>query len=142
MTRRTDNAGTSSDPLAGLAPPGAPPDLRARVLAASRAALLAAPARPDLWTLLWVSRPLRLAWAASLLLLLAGHVVLVRPSRPRIEAATLPPSRSVSEAEAELAAIGRLPRLDPDARSLRSGPAEPPSPSRPPEPGKPEENRT
>ena len=52
---------TPANPLAGLSPPGAPPGLRARVLAASRAALLTAPARPDRWTLLWASRPFRLA---------------------------------------------------------------------------------
>ena len=142
MTRRTDSAGTSANPLGGLAPPGAPPELRARVLAASRVALRAEPSRPDRWSLLWASRPLRLAWAASVLLLLAGHAVLVRPSHPRIEAAALPLSRSVSDADTELAAIGRLPRLDPDARSLRAGPAETPRPSSPPESRKPEENRT
>jgi len=142
MIRKPGNPGSPADPLAGLAPPGAPPELKAKVLAASRAALLTAPARPDRWSLLWTSRPLRLAWAASLLLLLAGHVVLVRPNHPRAEAAARPLSRSVSDADAELAAIGRLPRLDPDARSLRAGTAEPSRPSSPPEPRKPEENRT
>jgi hypothetical protein len=142
MTRETDSARTSANPLEGLAPPGAPPELKARVLAASRAALRTEPARPDRWSLLWANRPLRLAWAASILLLLAGHVVLVRPNHPQIEAAARPPSRSASEADAELAAIGRLPRLDPDARSLRTGPVEPHRPSSPPEPRKPKENRT
>jgi hypothetical protein len=137
-----ENRGTSADPLTGLVPPGAPPELKARVLAASRAALLAGPARPDRWSLLWESRPLRLVWAASVLLLLAGHAVLVGPDRPRAEAAALPLSRWVNEADDELAAIGRLPRLDPDARSLGAGLVEPSARSLPSNPEPPKENRT
>ena len=137
-----ETRGTPADPLAGLAPPGAPPELKARVLAASLKALLSAPARPDRWSLLWTSRPLRLAWAASLLLLLAGHAVLVRPSRPRAETAALPLSHTVSEADAELAAIGRLPRLDPDARPLGAGPDGPTRPALSPRHEPPKENRT
>jgi hypothetical protein len=142
MTRTPDDPGTPVDPLAGLAPPGAPPELRGRVLAASRAAFRAGPARPDRWSLLWTSRPLRLAWAASFLLLLAGHAVLVRPNDPLAEAAPRPLSRSVSEADAELAAIGRLPPLDPDAQPLRAGSGEPSARSLPSLPEPPMENRT
>ena len=142
MTRRPDIPATSADPLAGLAPPGAPPELKERVLAASRAALLSAPARPDRWNLLWESRPLRLAWAASVLLLLAGHIVVVRPSRPKDETAAVPLSRAAGEADAELAAISCLPRLDPDALPIGAGPDRPSQPSLPPEPEQPKENRT
>lgn len=137
-----EKRGAPADPLAGLVPPGAPPELKARVLAASRAALLAGPGRPDRWSLLWESRPLRLAWAASLLLLLASHAALVRPGRLPVEAAALPVSRSVNEADAELAAIGRLRRLDPDARSLGTGPGEPSTRSLPSVSEPPKENRT
>lgn len=137
-----EKRGTPADPLAGFAPPPAPPELRARVLAASRAALLAGPARPDRWSLLWESRPLRLAWAASLLLLLAGHALLVGPGSSPVEAAALPLSRSVSGADAELAAIGRLPRLDPDVRSLGGGADDAPTPSLPSRSERPKENRT
>ena len=142
MTREIDTAGTSPDPLEGLAPPGAPPELRARVLAASRAALLAEPEPRDRWTLLWTSRPLRLAWAASFLLLIAGHAALAPSGRPQGQAATPSLSRPVSEADAELAAIGHLPRLDPDARPLGGNPVRPSQPSLPPESEQPEENRT
>jgi hypothetical protein len=142
MTRKIDGAGTSANPLTGLAPPGVPPELKARVLAASRAALLAEPSRPDRWSVLWASRPLRLAWAASVLLLLAGHAVLVRPDSPQNQAAAPAVSRSVNEADAELAAIGHLPRLDPDARPLGASPVRPSQHSLPPEPEQPEENRT
>lgn len=137
-----ETRGTPADPLAGLAPPGAPPELRVRVLAASRAALLAEPEPRDRWKTIWESRPLRLAWAASFLLLLGGHAVLVRPSHSRTERATLPLSRSVREADAELAAIGRLPRLDPDARPLTAGADEPSTRSLPSFPEPPKEKRT
>ena len=137
-----ETRGTPADPLAKLAPPGAPPELRARVLAASCAALLAEPEPCDRWKTLWESRPFRLAWAASFLLLLAGHAVLVRPRPPRTEAAALPLSQSVSEADAELAAIGHLPPLDPDARPLRAGPGEPSTQFLPSSPEPPKENRT
>lgn len=131
-----------ADPLAGFAPPGAPPELKARVLAASRAALLDGPVSRDRWALLWENRPLRLAWAASLLLLLAGHAVLLAPGRPQGEAAALPLSRSVSGADAELAAIGRLPRLDPEARSIGGGPGDASTPSRPSRSEQPKETRS
>jgi hypothetical protein len=137
-----EDRGTPADPFAGLAPPPAPSDLRERVLAASRAALIAGPPRPDRWRLVWESRPLRLAWAASLLLLLAGHAVLVDPARPRATAAALPLSRSVTGADAELAAIGRLPRLDPDARSLGAVAGEPSGRSLPSASEQSKENRT
>lgn len=137
-----EKRGAPADPLAGLVPPGAPPELKARVLAASRAALLAGPGRPDRWSLLWESRPLRLAWVASLLLLLAGHAVLVGPDRPGAGAAALPLSRWASGADDELAAIGRLPRLDPDARPLGARDVEPSTRSLPSNPEPPRENRT
>ena len=53
--------------------PGPPPDLRARALARADGAW-AATSAPDRWRLLWESRPLRLAWAAAVLLLLAGNL--------------------------------------------------------------------
>ncbi len=144
MTREIDTAGTSPDPLEGLAPPGAPPELRARVLAASRAALLAEPEPRDRWKTVWESRPFRLAWAASFLLLLAGHAVLVPSGRPQGQAATPSVPRSASEADAELAAIGHLPRLDPDARPLSAGAGagEPSTRSLPSLPEPPKEKRT
>jgi hypothetical protein len=137
-----ETRGTRAAPLADLAPPGAPPELKARVLAVSRAALLAGPEPRDRWRALWDSTPLRLAWAASLFLLLAGHAVLVRPNRLRTEAAISPPSASVSEADAEVAAIGHLPSLDPDARPLNAGSGEPSTGSLPSLPEPPKENRT
>lgn len=115
-------------PLAGLSPPAPPPELRARVLDAARAALLEPPPPADPWSRVWESRSLRVAWAASVLLLLAGHALVPRV-RPAAPPAVL--ARSGQAAEAEVAAIGRLPRLDVDARPLRAGadlPARHPAP--------------
>ncbi|MDX2437312.1 MAG: hypothetical protein QNL88_09705 [Acidobacteriota bacterium] len=64
--------------LMGLEPPPPPADLRARALAAARQRLAETPA-PDLWSKIWHSSGLRLAWAAAVVLLLAGHV-LVSPN--------------------------------------------------------------
>lgn len=114
------------DPLAGLSPPSAPPELKARVLAATRSALREPPPPVDLLNRIWESRPLRLAWAASVLLLLAGHALVPRsPAAPPVTPPPAAVARSAGGAEAELAAIGRLPRLDLDARPLRAEVAPP-----------------
>jgi hypothetical protein len=57
----------------GLEPPAPPQHLRARVLSAARADK---PGTVDLWTRIWNHRGLRLAWAAALVILLAGHVLI------------------------------------------------------------------
>ena len=60
--------------LPGLEPPPPPGALRVRAVAAARERMAAAPA-PDLWWKMWNNRGLRLAWAATVVLLLAGHVL-------------------------------------------------------------------
>ena len=57
--------------LNGLQPPQPPPELRARVLAAARET----EAAPHVWSKLWNHSGLRLAWATSVVLLLAGHIL-------------------------------------------------------------------
>lgn len=109
------------DPLAGLTPSAAPPELKTRVLAATRSAFLEPPPPVDLFSRVWENRPLRLAWAASVLLLLGGHALVPRSTAaPPVTPPPTAVARSVRSAEAELAAIGRLPRLDLDARPLRA----------------------
>ena len=62
--------------LQGLTPPAPDETIRERVLMPARLAL-EAPAPPDRWRRLWESRPLRLAWATAVLLLVAAHVLVV-----------------------------------------------------------------
>ena len=67
--------------LNGLQPPQPPPELRARVLAAAREAETA----PNVWSRLWNHSGLRLAWATSVLVLLAGHVLVGTGNGPALE---------------------------------------------------------
>jgi len=60
--------------LPGLEPPPPPGALRVRAVAAARERMAAAPA-PDLWWKIWNHRGLRLAWAATVVLLLAAHAL-------------------------------------------------------------------
>ena len=61
--------------LRGLDLPHPPRGLRARVLDAARTGARVGPAA-DVWSRLWHSRNLRLAWAGAVVLLLAGHTAL------------------------------------------------------------------
>lgn len=65
----------SSKLTEGLVPPGPPPELRHRALAAARAAMTVN-GRDDIWSRLWRSRPIRLAWATSVAALLFGHIII------------------------------------------------------------------
>jgi hypothetical protein len=65
--------------LAGLCPPELPQALEVQVLRAAGRALRER-RTPDVWERAWASRPLRLAWVAAVLALLAGHAMLsLRP---------------------------------------------------------------
>lgn len=75
-------------PLRGLDPPHPPRELRARVLDAARTGARVGPAA-DAWSRLWHSRSLRLAWAGTVLLLLAGHAA-VSLDRSAVRAAFRP----------------------------------------------------
>lgn len=104
--------------LAGAAPPGPPERLRAAALAAAERAW---DLRPDLWTRLWESRPLRFAWAAAVLALVASHAVLSvadRRAAARTHTATAPsrsperlPAVVVSPAAQDLGEIADVLRL-------------------------------
>ena len=60
--------------MEGLVPPKPPPELRSKTLSAARMQL-AGEAAPDMWSRIWNHRGLRLAWAASVVVLLAGHIL-------------------------------------------------------------------
>ncbi len=94
--------------LGGLVPPEPPGELHGDVMRAATAAL-AREAPRDLWTRLWESRPLRLAWAAGVLLLLLANALVPR-------AASFSGMRGPAPAAAadELDSIARLPRIDLD----------------------------
>ena len=73
--------------FAGLGPPPPPAGLRARAIGAARERMAAAPA-PDLWSKIWNNRTLRLAWAAAVVLLLAGHVLVGSKLDPAVTSRT------------------------------------------------------
>jgi hypothetical protein len=63
--------------IEGLEPPRAPTGLRTRVLAAARGHMETT--SPDRWSRIWSHRGIRLAWAATVVLLLAGHAIVAPP---------------------------------------------------------------
>ncbi len=68
------------DTLHRIEPRGAPPGLRARALAAARAARRSGET-VDLWTRIWANRPLRLAWVSCMVAVLLAHLALsLRPA--------------------------------------------------------------
>jgi hypothetical protein len=102
--------------LAGLGPPQLPRGLQEKTLRGAREALARA-AGPDSWTRIWESRPLRVAWAVS-----AGMLVICHIGITGLRSARTPPAgqtaQAAREGNGELAAIGRLPRVDDGARPL------------------------
>ena len=98
----------------GFEPPAPPPGLRERSLSAASRAFDAAPER-DAWTRIFESPALRLAWAASVVLLAAAHARV--PARPVMPA---------GPDALEIRQLAHLPRID--SRSLPD--EAPPSPAR------------
>lgn len=72
--------------LAGATPPAPPERLRPAVLGAAERSWGSG---RDLWSRAWESRPLRLAWAATLAALLAAHLLLPGPAPRSGPGATL-----------------------------------------------------
>jgi hypothetical protein len=110
--------------LGGLVPLEPPRELEGRVLLEAKAALARRPHR-DAWSRIWESRPLRLAWAAAVLGLLAANAVL--PAAKRDTSATVVTPHETDD----LHAIARLPRIDlttlPGGEGVSSPRAEKPS---------------
>lgn len=113
-------------PFSGLEPPVPPPALRARVLKSARETLEREAAR-DIWTRVWESGPLRVAWAAATLLLLAAHLAI--PARPpaRDRGASAPAGAPVFDSGGELAAVAGLSPLNEDLLPRLEAPAVPPA---------------
>jgi hypothetical protein len=101
-------------PLGGLQPPEPPRELRGRVLDGARTAYLSE-SRPDLWSRIWSSRGLRLAWAATVVGLLAANVALSLRSPRTTSRTPLPVVWLADETGGgELAAVAALPAISLD----------------------------
>ncbi len=110
----------NDDLFKGFQPPDPPPGLREAALGAGRAAFADAARAPapaaDIWTRLYRSRTLRLAWAASVVLLAAAHVTL-----PRHPSAVPSSTAWAPGLDPEVSAIARLPRISEQAVQVGSG---------------------
>jgi hypothetical protein len=99
--------------LSALEEPEPPRRLRERSLARALAAWVQPPA-VDPWSRLWHSRPLRLVWAATIVLLVAANVALRVGQQARLQVAA-PAAASQDQADfQELQAIVELPRVWPE----------------------------
>lgn len=95
----------------GLEPPLPPAWLRDLAIAGATPAL-ARPVPPDPWRRIWESRPARLAWAATVLALVAGNLLLPAP-RPMTSAARAGLMRATDAlAIAEVRDVAALPRIE------------------------------
>jgi len=113
-------------PFSGLEPPAPPAALRGQVLKSTRDALAREVGR-DVWTRIWESRPLRLAWAAATLLLVAAHLVVSArtPLAGRREAAL--PSAPAADPAGELSAVAGLSPLNENLLPRLEAPASAPA---------------
>ncbi len=106
---------TLRDPMAellrGLEPPQPPSGLRRRALTAAQ---LRREIPSDPWFRLWSSPTWRIVWVASVLILLAGHLILSLPDRQsaKVQQTTLVIVGAATQGE--LAELVDLPRLDID----------------------------
>ncbi|HVN76642.1 MAG TPA: hypothetical protein VMT19_10025 [Thermoanaerobaculaceae bacterium] len=113
--------------LAAPVEPDPPEALRERALAAARAAW----ERPtDRWQALWESRPLRVAWSVTAVLLLVANVVVRVTSKPASRVAIRPAAPRAARGAGELQAIVTLPRIR--AEYLGFGAAPPARPQKAP----------
>jgi hypothetical protein len=116
--------------LGGLVPPEPPRELQRRLLRKATDAL-GREAPRDIWTRLWESRPLRLAWAGAVAALLVANVVVPSGRRAAPLQVAAPPQQSVPPLADELESIARLPRIDLDTLPAIGGAAPPPAEPRP-----------
>jgi hypothetical protein len=101
----------------GLEPPELPPDLRPRVLGPAAAALAA----PNRWQRIWHNPRLRLAWAASIAMLVVAHIAITPGVGARDGTSDAPVVAHARNVNGELAEIIDLPRLRTDLHPLAGG---------------------
>jgi len=111
-----DDRETLARLLGGLVPPEPPGELHGEVMRAASAAL-AREAPRDLWTRIWESRSLRVAWATGVLLLLLANALVPRATSPSGMRGTAPAAGD------ELDSIAHLPRIDLDTLPAIGGAA-------------------
>ena len=99
------------NPMLGLDTPPPPEELRGRALAAAAAALGREP-KVELWSRLWFSRPLRLAWIVIVLASVACHAWLTVERRPAPGGDTAIVVDASTVGDAELEEIVNLPPID------------------------------
>ena len=97
-----------------LLPGRAPEELRARVLSAVTEVMSR---ERDVWTRLWSSRPIRLAWAAAVALLIGGHLAVAPLTRTVAGPGTRDTGYLMAALDSELQEIVNLPHIDQAALS-------------------------
>lgn len=120
------------DPLfENLAPPDPSPELRQRTLAVAREALGRAESS-DIWTRVWNSRSAHLAWAASIGVLVFGHLVVGDALRSGSASPALPlaAAAGANDELAEVVDLGRLTAQLPGwEMTVRTTPTQPSQPA-------------
>lgn len=98
--------------LGGLEPAPPPQGARARILASARAAVPRQPVTVDLWSRVWTSRKLRLAWVTAVAVLLGANLMLSvdRPGHAGTPTHPVAAARPAAP-DPELAAVAELPPL-------------------------------
>ena len=109
--------------LSALNPPEVPNGLCERAMSAAARGLGEDALPADVWSRLWHSRSLRLAWTVSIAALVAGHVLLSlhRTERHAVERPAA--GGTVSTQDPEIRAIAALPRIDLEAIPAMDGAA-------------------
>jgi hypothetical protein len=98
-----------------LEPPQAPTGLRSRVLAAARGQMETV--SPDRWSRIWSHRGIRLAWAATVVLLLAGHVI-VAPGKGAVFTRVNPASVAETRVDEQFADLLRPVRISANVQPI------------------------
>ncbi len=113
-----------SDLFAGLGPQRGPDSLKERAVSAGRRAMARAP-RPDIWSKVWTSRTIRLAWVAGVAVLVASHLAIPFERAARPEGFAVPVRVASAHESDELAEIVDLPRINHELPSFVGRVAQP-----------------
>lgn len=101
--------------IEGLEPPRAPTGLRTRVLAAARDHMETSSRDP--WSRIWRHRGIRLVWAATVVLLLAGHAI-VAPRKAAVSSRVNPALAAETRVDEQFADILRPVRISANVQPI------------------------